>query len=225
MYQGHRVGALLLMAGTGVRFGAPKQFAQLGGVPLYEHAYRSLKNSGFIDEIALVVPPGTTISDRPTVIGGTTRQASSENGIAYLYKHVDLILIHDGVRPFLSQRIIEQNLAKALEVGAADTCIPSADTLVHAPGGIIITSIPRRADYLRGQTPQTFRAELIHRAHQQTLETNATDDCQLVLELGAPVAVVQGDPLNLKITTPLDLKIAEFLYHQQSPLYTTTTAS
>lgn len=212
MYRGHRIGALLLMAGSGSRFGSPKQFALLHDRPLYQHALQTLENSHLFDIICLVVPPNSSLSYPYIIVGGPTRQASSRLGIEHLQHCTDILLIHDAVRPFLTPRIIQDNLDTAIDLGAADTCIPSADTLVYAPDPSQILSIPPRAHYLRGQTPQTFRTPLILEAHTKTLQTNASDDCQLVLELNQKVGIVQGEERNLKVTTPQDLALAELLY-------------
>jgi ribitol-5-phosphate 2-dehydrogenase (NADP+) / D-ribitol-5-phosphate cytidylyltransferase len=116
------------------------------------------------------------------------------------------------VRPFVTTDILLQNVRQALETGAADTCIPSADTLVHAPDRKAIASIPNRSEYLRGQTPQSFDYSLILRAHRETKRRDSSDDCQLVLDLGHPVSVVPGDEHNIKITSEMDLFLAEQLF-------------
>lgn len=219
MYQGKTVGALLLMGGEGGRFASPtpKQFVMLQGKPLYTHALETLQATGYFDEILLVCHLDwlDTLTER-AVAGGKTRQESAFRGLLHLKS--EIILIHDAVRPFVSERIIRENLEGAIQHGAVDTCIPSADTLVHAPGGKVISSIPKRAEYMRGQTPQTFRKEWIVAAHKEALDhgiENASDDCQLILRMGHPVHIVLGDEKNLKITSPLDLMIAE---HIQIPV-------
>jgi 2-C-methyl-D-erythritol 4-phosphate cytidylyltransferase len=112
----------------------------------------------------------------------------------------------------VTETILRENVKRAIEAGAVDTCIPSTDTLVYAPGGERIAGIPKREEYLRGQTPQTFNYEWIVEAHERARQEgvcNATDDCGLVLRLGRPIYVVKGDEKNMKITTELDLLIAE----------------
>ena len=120
-------------------------------------------------------------------------------------------MIHDAVRPFVSQEILERNITAVQNHQAVDTCIPSADTIVYSENGELITSIPARKNYQRGQTPQTFAYQLILEAHQKTKNTQSTDDCTLVLELGYPVAIVPGSEDNIKITTELDIEIAEWI--------------
>ncbi len=220
MFQEKSVGAVLLMGGTGSRLGGsiPKQFLLLGEKPVFMYALETLVASGCFDEILLVCHADWVAVAREwaplaqIVVGGASRQESSWLGIQGFEKQPDLILIHDAVRPFVSERIVRNNLQAASDLGAADTCIPSADTLVHAPEGGTIAAIPRRADYLRGQTPQTFRSDWLHQAHLAACATGlseSTDDCKLVLELGHPIAVVPGEEANFKITTSFDFWLAE----------------
>lgn len=220
MYQGYRAGAILLIGGSGVRFGGgvPKQFRLLGGKPLYRHGLDTLLDMEVFDEIVLVCHPewADRLRGLPArvAIGKETRQGSSLEGLLGFEFPPEIVLIHDGVRPFLTEGIVRANLDAAIRFGAADTCIRSADTLVHAPSGQWIGSIPKREEYFRGQTPQTFRYGLILEAHEKALErgiVNASDDCRLVLELGARVVVVEGSESNLKITSEFDLQVAEAL--------------
>ena len=219
MFEGKTVGAVLLLGGEGRRFGGaiPKQFCLLGGKKIYRYALDIFLDLGFFDEILLVVHPDWTDLAHPgtrVVIGGKTRQESSFRGVMALKKGMDLALIHDAVRPFVTERIVKENVAAAIKWGAANTCVPSTDTLVYAPEGGKITSIPKRAEYLRGQTPQTFRMDWILKAHEKALEDrieNASDDCQLVLRLGKSIHAVAGEETNLKITSKFDLFTAEQL--------------
>lgn len=215
MFQGKRVGAILLMAGSGARFGSdtPKQFHMLKGKPVYKHALDTLKAFGAFDEI-LLVTNSSNISEETLVKGGKSRQESSYLGLKAFSLKPEIVLIHDGARPFLTERIIQENLEMALEYGAVDTCIASSDTLVYAPSGKAIETIPLRSHILRGQTPQTFRYDWILEAHEKALKnkvTDASDDCSLVLQAGYPVHTVRGEEKNIKITTALDLKIAHLL--------------
>src|SRR3989344_2442643 len=212
-----KIAAILLMGGSGARFqsATPKQFHLLGGKPLYKHALETMLASNLFDEIILVCHPDRIdqVQEMPNtriVEGGSTRQESSRRGV--LSARSDLILIHDAARPFVSERILRDNVVEASLYGAVDTCIPSTDTLVHAPNGKQISSIPKRAEFFRGQTPQTFHADWIKDAHAKALEDgieNATDDCSLVLRLGKPIHIVLGEEKKLKITTDFDLWLAE----------------
>lgn len=221
MYRNQKMGALLLMAGSGLRFKSPepKQFHLLAQKPVFAHALKALVSTAVFDEIVLVHPPGwqATIQGVTLVEGGKTRQESSWKGISSFQNFPDIVLIHDAVRPFLSRSLIFQNLDAAIDFGAADTCIPSADTVVHSKDRSWITTIPNRNEFLRGQTPQTFQIEKIIKAHEKALLDkieNATDDCQLLLRLGEKVKIVLGEETNIKITTSIDLVVAEQLLRQ-----------
>lgn len=213
------------MGGAGERFGSdmPKQFHRIAGKKVYLHTLEAFLISELFEEIILVCPaPWKDLVEQDlthyrnaavsVVLGGTTRQESSLNGLLACGETTRIVVIHDGVRPFVSQEILRENVAKALEHGAVDTCIPSADTLVHAPEKHRIASIPSRTDYLRGQTPQSFAYPLILQAHLSAKNAridNSSDDCALVLREGHPVFIVPGSEENLKITSELDLFLAE----------------
>jgi 2-C-methyl-D-erythritol 4-phosphate cytidylyltransferase len=216
MYNDKRIGAILLMGGEGRRFGSttPKQFHQLGGKEVFRHALELFVGMGIFDEIILVCHRDwmVTVEGLRVVEGGETRQESSYRGLKSFVKKPDVVLIHDAVRPFVTEQIVRENVAGAMQWGAVDTCIASADTVVHAPGGEIIQEIPRREEYLRGQTPQTFRMDWILEAHEEAKRTgieNASDDCRLVLRMGREIHVVKGEERNMKITSELDIFIAE----------------
>jgi len=220
MFQQNTIGALLLMGGEGRRFGStiPKQFHLLSGKKIYRHALETFLTTGLFDEIILVAPldwiAGAAHDGVKTVAGGKTRQQSSYLGLKAFQTKPDIVLIHDAVRPFITERILRENVAGAIQWGAINTCIPSSDTLVHAPEGRAIASIPKREEYLRGQTPQTFRMDWILEAHEKAIADgieNASDDCRLVLRQGRAVHVVLGEEQNLKITSAFDLFLAEQL--------------
>ncbi|MBS0604932.1 MAG: bifunctional cytidylyltransferase/SDR family oxidoreductase [Verrucomicrobia bacterium] len=217
--------ALILMAGTGERFGSatPKQFHRLAGKKIYLHTLETFLASRLFDEIILVCPeqwmqqvredlaayPSASVS---ITAGGISRQESSFKGLLACAAGTRAVVIHDAVRPLVSLEILRKNVSGALAFGAVDTCIPSADTLVHAPEKERIASIPCRSEYLRGQTPQSFSYPLIIQAHKQAQEwgsSNSSDDCSLVLREGRAVHVVEGSEENIKITSELDLFLAE----------------
>ncbi len=223
MFEGYRIGAILLMGGIGRRFGSdtPKQFHRLAGKPVFLHTLETFLSTHLFDEIVLSCHPDWIDAARQmlpiakcpirVVKAGLTRQESSWTGLQGFVQPPDFVVIHDAVRPFVTQDIIIQNIMKSVEIGAADTCIPSMDTLVLAPEKEIIQSIPKRSDYLRGQTPQTFSYSLIVEAHRKATRQDSSDDCQLALDLGHPVGIVAGDEHNIKITSGLDLFFAEQL--------------
>jgi 2-C-methyl-D-erythritol 4-phosphate cytidylyltransferase len=209
------------MAGTGSRFGSalPKQFHRLSGKKIYEHTLQRFVDSGLFEDIVLVVHPDSVAEvsrdvqgTARAIPGGATRQESTYLGLLAC-KDCSIVCIHDAVRPFVTKEILRENITLAREFGAANTCIPSTDTLAYAPQKHnVIHNIPLRSDYLRGQTPQTFRYALILQAHEQArMEgvVNASDDCLLVLRMGTSVHVANGNEYNIKITTELDMCLAD----------------
>ncbi len=221
-----RFTAILLMAGIGSRLGSPtpKQFHHLGSKKIYLHTLETFLSSelfhqiilvshaDWIDEVQKEIPLDPKLS---VIAGGPTRQSSSLLGLQACLKATQYVMIHDAVRPFVSQEILERNMTAVLEHHAVDTCIPSADTMVHSANGQLITSIPDRKEYQRGQTPQTFDYQLICEAHRKSKAISSTDDCSLVLELGHPVAIVTGSEENIKITTELDIQLAHAIYEKK----------
>jgi len=228
-----RVTAILLMGGTGERFPSHhiKQCERLSGKKIYLHTLERFLSTGAINEIILVTHPliieevrkevaGYSSVPIKVVEGGGSRQESSYLGIKAADPKTDYVVIHDAVRPLVSRRIIQDNIEKVLQYGAVDTCIPTADTLVKLKkaGETILDSIPDRSCYQRGQTPQSFEYSLILQAHERALQMGLkgiSDDCRLVLELGHPIHIVQGDEENIKITTELDLFLAEQILRLQ----------
>ncbi|MEM4677299.1 MAG: 2-C-methyl-D-erythritol 4-phosphate cytidylyltransferase [Candidatus Korarchaeota archaeon] len=218
--------AIILAGGRGERFRdeIPKQFVNLAGKPIICHAIEKFEKHPLIDEIYVVIPEEfyhytlELVRARSykkvtkILIGGRTRQESSRVGVFAAPDDVENILIHDAVRPFVSEEIIN-NVIKALEkFDAVDTAIPVTDTIIEAKEKIIV-NIPKR-DYLyRGQTPQGFKSKIIKKAHELALRdgiNNAPDDCSLVLRYRlAEIYVVEGSEFNIKITYPLDLHLAD----------------
>lgn len=231
--------AIILFAGEGVRFGSelPKQFHRLSGKKIYLHTVERFLSANLFEEIILVCPEtwknevAGDIADYKkipikVVAGGSTRQESSYLGLLACRKNTHCVVIHDGVRPFVSHEILRANIEGAMQHGAVDTCIPSTDTLAHSTTGTHIDSIPNRSELLRGQTPQSFSYSLILGAHEQALKQNlkVSDDCSLIIAMGKQVFIVQGDEHNIKITSMLDLFIAEQLLRlEQKSLPASTT--
>ena len=178
------VKGILLMGGIGERFNnatTPKQFQLLGGKPLYTFALEVFVSSQLFEEVLLVTHPDfcSKIIGKENVRvvpGGPTRQASSLAGLLAAGGETDFVVIHDAVRPFVSQRILRENVETAIKKKAVDTCIPATDTIVYAKDPEKITSIPLRKTMMQGQTPQSFAYSLILKAHEQTDKKNASDD-------------------------------------------------
>lgn len=225
MYQNKKIAAIILVAGNGARFSNkhPKQFYRLSGKPVYWHTVQAFLEVSWIDEIICVCHPDYLdacqheMKNIPSVVcvsGGKSRQESSYMGLKNCSSDIDFVLIHDGVRPFVSSKIILDNINQVLIHLACDTCIPSADTIVELKTSHIVKKIPNRSLFYRGQTPQSFSYPLIVEAHQKAIEAgvqDATDDCALVARLGHDIYVVEGSEKNIKITTELDLLFAEQL--------------
>ncbi len=224
-----RVHAILLAGGDGNRFGAdiPKQFLRLAGEEILLRSLRSLAdtgvdqmvvvaNAGWMDETrTLVDAAGLRVPVR-VVAGGETRNDSTRNGLlALAADDDDVVLVHDAVRPLLPPDVVRRAIEPVAQ-GAADstdTVIPSADTLVVVDDGVVV-DIPNRARYRRGQTPQVFRKRVLEQAYEAAAaagDMSATDDCTLVLRHvpGARILAVPGDEVNIKITTKLDMVMAD----------------
>lgn len=222
MFDGKKIAALLLMAGSSERFEGPipKQFAPLGEKPLYKYPLQTMEDSQLFDEIALVCHPEWIPETRHTVIeGGKSRQESSLKGLKGLKNTPDIVLIHDAARPFVSKKILRENIQAAIEHKAVDTCIATHDTIVEARKKRWIEKIPDRNKIFRGQTPQTFDYSLLLQGHEEALEQNIlnqTDDCALVLRLGKAIFIVLGEESNFKITSPQDLAFAHFLLERRA---------
>jgi 2-C-methyl-D-erythritol 4-phosphate cytidylyltransferase len=224
-----RVHAILLAGGSGDRFGAemPKQFVRLAGEPILVRSLRAVIEAG-VDRLVVVSHPdwideteallaGVSLRIPCAVVaGGQTRNESTRNGLAHLAADPDdVIVVHDAVRPLVPVEVVRraiQPVAAGL-ADSSDTVIASADTLVIVDGEEVV-EIPERSRYRRGQTPQVFRAEVLARAYAAAAaagDLSATDDCSLVLRHvpGARVMAVAGDEVNLKITTRIDLVLAD----------------
>ena len=226
------VNAVIVAAGKGERMGAllPKPFLALAGVPLLIHTVRSLIRSPLISKLVIVVAPEREALLRdildvhgpfsvPTGIahGGPERQDSVRLGLAALDTECEIVVIHDAARPFIAVEIIDRSVAVAAEVGGALVAIPASDSIKRVdPNGTVRETVPRHNLWL-AQTPQTFRVPLIRASHARALSegVTATDDAALVEQLGGQVKVVLGDPLNFKITTPDDLRLAEALLEKR----------
>jgi ribitol-5-phosphate 2-dehydrogenase (NADP+) / D-ribitol-5-phosphate cytidylyltransferase len=221
--------AILLAAGEGNRFGGevPKQFLRLAGEEILLRSFRTLA-AAEIDRLVVVAHPQWLVDterlveaagvDIPTrvVAGGSSRNESTWNGILALdASDDDIVLVHDAVRPLLPLDALRRAIDPVVEgvADSTDTVIPSADTLVVVEGGVVV-EIPDRSRFRRGQTPQVFRLSVLKRAYEAAAavgDMGATDDCSLVLRHvpGAKILAVPGDEMNIKITTRLDMVLAD----------------
>lgn len=225
---GDRVAAIVPAAGRGVRMGAgvPKQFLQLGGIPLFIHSLHVLQQSSAVEEIILVLPesdreyciqeilPSYSLPKLSQVVrGGARRQDSVRNGLRAVSSGIDLILVHDAVRPFLTLSMIDMCIEKTKAHGAAIVAVPMRDTVKKVQDDGFIESTVDRSVLWLAQTPQVFRVDLLEKAHRlaEEDEIDATDDASLIERLGESVMIVKGSNDNIKITRPEDLIVGEAL--------------
>jgi len=217
--------ALIVAAGQGVRMGTntPKQFLMIGGRPILAHTISVFDQSPHIDLIVICLPQGEMEFCKQQIVdkggmrtrivfapGGERRQDSVYNGLQLLEGN-GIVLIHDGVRPFVTTELIAECQRGADRWGACIPAIAVTDTLKRIDSqGRILETIPRK-EMVMAQTPQAFRLPLIKAAHQKAREQGwlATDDASLVEQMGEEVRVIPGMPDNIKITTPEDLRRAE----------------
>ncbi|MCX5720982.1 MAG: 2-C-methyl-D-erythritol 4-phosphate cytidylyltransferase [Nitrospirae bacterium] len=222
----NQVIALVPAAGRGLRMGGstPKQFLALGGEPLIIQSLLALQAAAVVDQIILAVPSADidycqreiVAKHRFTkvtkvVAGGAERQDSVRHALAEVPSGTEIVLVHDAVRPFLTQGMIDEVVAVARKHGAAIVALPMRDTVKQVrPDGMIERTVDRTPLWL-AQTPQAFRRDWIEEAHRKAHAegVRATDDAFLVEWLGHAVAVVEGSGENIKVTRPEDLVIGE----------------
>ena len=220
------VSAIIVAAGSGARLRAStaKAFVTVEGATLLTLALRTVAGVHAIDEVIVAIPAGMEQAARreaepaglaiplKIIAGGAERQDSVRIALELTSAESEVVIVHDVARPFATAEMFEAAFAEAAEMGAAIVAVPLADTLKRVDGEIIGATIPRGGLW-QAQTPQAFRRELLMRAHLRALRQGiaATDDADLVERLGARVTIVNGSPLNFKITTPDDLRLAEAL--------------
>ena len=208
----------------------PKQFLTVGEKPVIIHTIEKfIINSHFIEIVVLV--PKSWLAYTKDIIrkyirqhekivvveGGTTRNETIMNAIQYIedcgrLTEDTIIVTHDSVRPFVTYRIIEENIKFARNFGACDTVIPASDTIVESRDGSFISNIPEREKMFQGQTPQSFKAKHLRKIYQSLTDAERailTDACKIYVLKNEPVYLVEGEVSNIKITYPHDLRVAE----------------
>ncbi len=219
------VSAIIVAAGIGSRMEWPvnKHLLLIGGRPVLAHTLSAFQTCSLINDIILVggqerldVYQDIVASEgfskvRAIVCGGQTRQESCANGLAQAAP-ADIVCIHDGARPLVTQRVIVDAITQAVEHGAAIVAVPVKDTIKTSNGdGFVVETLPR-ARLWQVQTPQAFRADLLRQAQQEARGLFVgTDDAVLLERLGLPVKIVRGDYRHIKITTTADLAVTERL--------------
>ncbi len=221
-----QITAIILASGNGSRFGSPKQFALLAGLPVLIQTLQPFQQNPLITSIVIVtretdcrqVEELTASHHMDKVIrvtsGGASRQESSRLGVDSCPVDSDFVLIHDGARPLVSANLLQRLITALHTYPAVNTVINTADTIIELDADNFIKSIPDRSRLRRCQTPQGFAYRLIKEAHQYAIHQGLreiTDDCGLVLAMGGKVFTVAGEETNIKITYEQDLQIAEGL--------------
>ena len=221
-----KCGAVIVAAGSASRMGGiDKVMAQLKGEPMILRTVRAFQQCDAVKEIVIVtredlIRPISSLCAQmdkvnAVVAGGKSRQESVWLGLNALSKDVKLAAIHDGARPLISNAVIDRTVRAAHTYGAAAPAVPVKDTIKVVKSGLVMAT-PDRANLRAVQTPQVFDFDLLRGALKKAEEENAnlTDDCSAVERMGMSVKIVEGDERNLKVTTPLDLKIAEMLLEE-----------
>lgn len=222
----------ILAGGIGSRMGnvpLPKQFLDLNDKPIIIHTVEKFILENDFNKIIIATPEKwiehtnnilskhNINSDKVIVIkGGEDRNETIMNILDYIDENHgtnddDIIVTHDAVRPFLTHRIIKENIQLAKEYGAVDTVISAIDTIVTSTDGETISNIPVRDHMYQGQTPQSFNIKLLKEKYSSLSEEQKnilTDACKIIVEQGGEVRLVDGELFNIKVTTPYDLKVA-----------------
>ena len=224
-----RCTAVVAAGGASIRMnGGNKLFAAVGGVPILAMTLCALQDSKYIDDIIVVIraedadQTGRLCCDYNIaklfriVSGGETRTESVYNGVMAVPRETELIAIHDGCRPFVTNAIIGETVSAAIKYGAAAPAVPVKDTIKAAEHGIV-TSTPERSSLFAVQTPQVFDADLIKGALKNAMKKKLalTDDCMAAEAIGVAVHLTDGAYENLKITTPADLIIGETILNMR----------
>ena len=215
--------AVIVAAGSARRMeGIDKVLAPLGELPVLVHTLMAFQDCPLVTGIVVVtredllVEVGRLCRDfaldkvSKVVVGGAQRMDSVRAGLREVGTEADLIAIHDGARPLVTQAVLEQAIERAAVTGAAAPAVPVTDTVKRVEGGLAVETVDR-AELWAVQTPQVFEAGLIRAALEQAAREGAslTDDCAAVERLGMKVSLTPGSRENIKITTPLDLVLGE----------------
>lgn len=227
--------AVILAGGIGSRMGnseRPKQFMNLAGKPVIIHTIEKFMLHNVFEKIVVLCPKAWVrhaedlidkyipLAEKIIVLeGGNTGNETLMNAIQYLDREQllddeTMIIVHDAVRPFLSHRIIQDNINGIKKHDSCDTVIPATDTIVVSSDGKVISEIPNRSHMYQGQMPQSFKAKKLWEAYKSLSEEEKrvlTDNCKIMVLRGYDVHLIEGDVENMKITHPVDMRLAEAL--------------
>jgi len=221
-----KTSAIIVAAGKGRRMGKDynKQYIILGDKPIVAHTIEVFEQNSLIDEIILVVGKDEIALVKQDVIekynfkkvvsiieGGDQRQDSVYNGLRAVNNECDIVLVHDGARPFVTDNIIEEGINVVNEAGACIAAVPVKDTIKVVNANMDVVNTPARETLWAIQTPQVFKYKLLMNAYEklQNSDIKATDDAMLIEALGHTVKIINGSYENIKITTPEDLIVGE----------------
>lgn len=230
-----RAGAVLVAAGKGSRLGLdeglPKALFELCARPLATYSLAVLERCPLIESIVMVAPPGYADRFRVELVerrglakvsavveGGATRQESVRLGLEALEVGLDPVVVHDAARPLLTEDLLVHCLSKAIAFGACVPGTPISGTVKAVTSDGLVAETLDRESLREIQTPQAFKASIIRKAHRQAKEKSlhATDDSALVEATKVSVAVIQGDPENIKITQPIDVELATVIISRRA---------
>lgn len=219
--------AVIAAGGIGSRMGAvkPKQYIEIGGSPIIKHTAEKFASNSRIDKVIILVPEDWVeytqsifnSDDVKVICGGDTRNETLMRAIDYIEETDGLndetyLVTHDAVRPFVTEKIIDDNIEAMLRYGATGTVIPATDTIFQSSNGETIDSIPDRSFLYQAQTPQCFKALELRQLYMSLTGEEKdilTDGCKIYLLKGHEIHLVKGDVSNIKITYPHDLIVAE----------------
>lgn len=230
---------VILAGGVGSRMGGdkPKQYLNLKGKPIIIYTIEKFFACPEFEKVIVLCPAKwvehtknlikkhiSPAMDKIAVIeGGATRNETIMNAIDFIESEGNLdesavIVTHDSVRPFVTHRIIEENITACEKYGACDTVIPATDTIVEAENGRSISNIPDRSKMYQGQTPQSFKAKKLKEVYSSLTDEEKsilTDAAKILVLKGETVALVDGETFNIKITYPYDLRVAKSLLEDE----------
>lgn len=226
-----KLSVIIPAAGSGERMGSaiPKPFIKVGEKSILEHTISRFvefpevvqiivaTSESYIQEIKEMVEGLQTKVQFDVVEGGSERQFSIYNALRFISEDIDLVAVHDAVRPFVRVKLIEECCRVAEKTGGAVLGVPAKDTIKKVNSSLSIEETPNRSFLWQAQTPQIFQRQLLVDAYESAIEDGyvGTDDASLVERINGEIRMVEGDRENLKITYPVDLKIAELILGKQ----------